>query len=170
MLCFITVSKFIIFVTTYINIVIINGYKYNYVTMNDDANFTLRADQRKFFRNLTSIVKLETKDIVNLDQSLYINNVLVESSGNEINYIAGTQPEIVIPNTVAIYSNDGGLSSNILNVNKDGISSSDVLLKKSPKFVSLSSGGSNSPFALHSFVIDLNLNKRKGLPFNPALL
>ena len=65
MLCFITVSKFIIFVTTYINIVIINGYKYNYVTMNDDANFTLRADQRKFFRNLTSIVKLETKDIVN---------------------------------------------------------------------------------------------------------
>ena len=47
----------------------------------------------------------------------------MESSGNEINYIAGTQPEIVIPNTVAIYSNDGGLSSNILNVNKDGISS-----------------------------------------------
>ena len=103
MLCFITVSKFIIFVTTYINIVIINGYKYNYVTMNDDANFTLRADQRKFFRNLTSIVKLETKDIVNLDQSLYINNVLVESSGNEINYIAGTQPEIVIPIQATVY-------------------------------------------------------------------
>ena len=51
----------------------------------------------------------------------------------------------------------------------EGSSSRDVLLIKIPKLFSLCSGGSNSPLESDSLVIDLNLNKRKGSPFNPAL-